>query len=132
MIKYFDIGLNLFCKQFKQPEEIINRAADNGVSCILTGSDMHSSEKVSNFVIHPQSSNAGNLLDCAGQPIAEGCKVAFMEYPSQGFSGSLVVGEVLRIGEDGLTIRVESSAVHKHLRKPGEVVVIEQSQTNTF
>ncbi|MBQ9894029.1 MAG: TatD family hydrolase [Ruminococcus sp.] len=73
MIKYYDIGLNLFCKQFKQPEEIINRAADNGVSCILTGSDMNSSEKVSNFVenhscygtcgIHPHSADEAKESD---------------------------------------------------------------------
>ena len=37
MIKYYDIGLNLFCKQFREPEKIIGDAAMEGVSCILTG-----------------------------------------------------------------------------------------------
>ena len=35
-IKYYDIGLNLFCKQFPEPEKIIEEAADNEVYCILT------------------------------------------------------------------------------------------------
>ena len=46
MIKYYDIGLNLFCKQFREPEKIINDAMNENVSCILTGSDMKSSESV--------------------------------------------------------------------------------------
>ena len=38
-IKYYDIGLNLFCKQFPDSEKIIREAAQAGVACILTGTD---------------------------------------------------------------------------------------------
>ena len=68
MIKYYDIGLNLFCRQFRDPEKIISDAAEYGVSCILTGSDMKSSESVNKFVknhdcfgtcgIHPHSADS--------------------------------------------------------------------------
>lgn len=34
-ISYFDIGLNLFCRQFSEPERIIRDAEENGVCCIL-------------------------------------------------------------------------------------------------
>ncbi|MCQ2470222.1 MAG: TatD family hydrolase [Ruminococcus sp.] len=67
MIKYYDIGLNLFCRQFRDPEKIIADAAEYGVGCILTGSDMKSSENVNKFVkthdcfgtcgIHPHSAD---------------------------------------------------------------------------
>lgn len=38
-VKYYDIGLNLFCKQFPDPEKIIRDAEENEVCCILTGTD---------------------------------------------------------------------------------------------
>ncbi len=38
--RYCDIGINLFCRQFKDHDEIVDRAAEHGVACILTGSDM--------------------------------------------------------------------------------------------
>ena len=50
MMKYIDIGLNLFCRQFRDPDRIIADAAAAGVSCILTGSDMKDSEAVSRYV----------------------------------------------------------------------------------
>ncbi len=34
-IKYYDIGLNLFCRQFSESERIIRDAEENGVCCIL-------------------------------------------------------------------------------------------------
>lgn len=37
--KYYDIGLNLFSAQFKHPDKVLQRAAEAGVACILTGSD---------------------------------------------------------------------------------------------
>ena len=40
MIDYYDIGLNLFCRQFKEPDKIIKEAEENKVCCILTGADM--------------------------------------------------------------------------------------------
>lgn len=73
MIKYYDIGLNLFCKQFREPEKIISDAEADGVSCILTGSDMKSSESVNKFVkthscygtcgIHPHSADSAKAED---------------------------------------------------------------------
>ena len=39
-IKYYDIGLNLFCKQFLEPEKVIEEAVNNGIGCILTGTDI--------------------------------------------------------------------------------------------
>ena len=75
MIKYVDIGLNLFCKQFREPEKIINDAAAEGVSCILTGSDVRSSESVNAFVkghdcygtcgIHPHGADRASSEDFA-------------------------------------------------------------------
>ena len=73
MIKYYDIGLNLFCKQFPEPEKIINDATAEQVSCILTGSDMKSSESVNTFVkdhdcygtcgIHPHGADRAKSED---------------------------------------------------------------------
>lgn len=73
MIKYYDIGLNLFCSQFRDPDKIIKDASDEGVCCILTGSDMKSSEKVNTYVkthdcygtcgIHPHASDRAKAED---------------------------------------------------------------------
>ena len=49
-IKYYDIGLNLFCKQFPDPEKIIREAGDNGVCCILTGTDAKENRQIDRFV----------------------------------------------------------------------------------
>ena len=38
-IKYYDIGVNLFCRQFPDPERIVENGLANGVCCILTGTD---------------------------------------------------------------------------------------------
>ncbi len=46
---YYDIGLNLFCHQFKDPEHILANAAKAEVKCILTGSDMKENELVNDF-----------------------------------------------------------------------------------
>jgi TatD DNase family protein len=50
MINYIDIGLNLFCRQFRDPDRIIRDAASAGVSCILTGSDMKGNESIHSYV----------------------------------------------------------------------------------
>ena len=42
-IKYYDIGLNLFCRQFADPEKVVKDAAGAGVCCILR-SEEHTSE----------------------------------------------------------------------------------------
>ena len=50
LIKYYDIGLNLFCKQFSDPEEVIVEAGNNKVCCILTGTDTKENRKIDDFV----------------------------------------------------------------------------------
>ncbi len=50
-VKYYDIGLNLFCKQFPNPEEIIKDAEDNEVCCILTGTDTKENKEINDFLI---------------------------------------------------------------------------------
>ncbi len=60
VIKYYDIGLNLFCRQFPDPEQIIRDAAENGVCCILTGTDPKENQKIDAFVrAHPVYGTAG-------------------------------------------------------------------------
>ena len=49
-IKYYDIGLNLFCKQFPNPEEIIKNAEENEVCCILTGTDTKENKEINDFL----------------------------------------------------------------------------------
>lgn len=73
MLNYYDIGLNLFCKQFPDPERIIRNAEDAGVKCILTGSDMDENRKVAKFVqthevygtcgIHPHGADRARKED---------------------------------------------------------------------
>lgn len=72
-IKYYDIGLNLFCRQFPDPEKIIQEATANGVCCILTGTNTKENRKISGFVkthevfgtagIHPHNADGSNLED---------------------------------------------------------------------
>lgn len=46
----YDIGLNLFDKQFKNPELIYNNALKNNIYCILTGTSIRNIEKIDGFV----------------------------------------------------------------------------------
>ncbi|MCD8082242.1 MAG: TatD family hydrolase [Clostridiales bacterium] len=74
-VKYYDIGLNLFCRQFTHPDRILRGAADAGVFCILTGSDMKENRLVDAYVrgheaygtagIHPHNADAAKLEDFA-------------------------------------------------------------------
>ncbi|MBR6172695.1 MAG: TatD family hydrolase [Eubacterium sp.] len=48
--KYYDIGLNLFSRQFKHPEKVLQRAAEQGVTCILTGSDPKENRMIDAFL----------------------------------------------------------------------------------
>ena len=73
MHKYYDIGLNLFCKQFPNPEKIIQDAADAGVCCILTGTNPRENKKIAAFLkeneaygtagIHPHNADAAKKED---------------------------------------------------------------------
>lgn len=66
--KYYDIGLNLFCRQFKDPEHIIAAAEEEGVTCILTGTDRKENVLIDKFVrnhnaygtagIHPHNADS--------------------------------------------------------------------------
>lgn len=72
-IKYYDIGLNLFCKQFPDPEKVISEAEDHGVCCILTGTDMKENGKINDFTkthnvfgtagIHPHNADRAKQED---------------------------------------------------------------------
>ncbi|MDE7266036.1 MAG: TatD family hydrolase [Lachnospiraceae bacterium] len=72
-VKYYDIGLNLFCKQFPEPEKVIEEAQDNGVCCILTGTDPKENQKIDRFVkthdaygtagIHPHNADRAKQED---------------------------------------------------------------------
>ena len=72
-IKYYDIGLNLFCKQFRDPEKIIREAGENGVCCILTGTDPKENQQIDSFIrnhdafgtagIHPHNADRAKQED---------------------------------------------------------------------
>lgn len=72
-ITYYDIGLNLFCKQFPEPEKIIEEAWSHHVCCILTGTDSNENKKIDEFVrthsafgtagIHPHNADRASLED---------------------------------------------------------------------
>lgn len=72
-VRYYDIGLNLFCRQFPDPEKIISEAAENGVRCILTGTDRKENRKIHDFVknhdvfgtagIHPHNADRAGQED---------------------------------------------------------------------
>lgn len=72
-MKYYDIGLNLFCRQFKDPEAILSSAAAAGVRCILTGTDSKENGQIDTFVrthdaygtagIHPHNADSAKKED---------------------------------------------------------------------
>ena len=74
-IKYYDIGLNLFCRQFPDPEKVIQDAMDHGICCILTGTDPKENQKIDHFVkthcaygtagIHPHNADRASQQDFA-------------------------------------------------------------------
>ena len=72
-IKYYDIGLNLFCKQFPEPEKVIEEAGNQEVRCILTGTDIKENQKINDFIkthdafgtagIHPHNADRARQED---------------------------------------------------------------------
>lgn len=72
-IKYYDIGLNLFCKQYPDPGKIIEDAEKEGVCCILTGTGTKENRKINRFVkehnvfgtagIHPHNADKARKED---------------------------------------------------------------------
>ena len=73
VVKYYDIGLNLFCKQFPEPEKVIKEAEENEIYCILTGTDIKENKKIDDFVkthdafgtagIHPHNADQARQGD---------------------------------------------------------------------
>lgn len=70
-INYYDIGLNLFSRQFPDPEAVIKNAEEAGVCCILTGTDRKENRLIDRFVkTHDVYGTAGihpHNADSAGQ-----------------------------------------------------------------
>ncbi len=72
-ITYYDIGLNLFCRQFPDPEKVIREAWEQNVCCILTGTDRKENQKIDAFVkthdaygtagIHPHNADRARQED---------------------------------------------------------------------
>lgn len=72
-IKYYDIGLNLFCRQFPDSDRIIDEAAKEGVCCILTGTDMKENLRIDEYSrtnevygtagIHPHNADSAKKED---------------------------------------------------------------------
>lgn len=72
-VKYYDIGLNLFCRQFRDPEKIVLEAGEAGVCCILTGTSMRENKEIDSFVrshdvygtagIHPHNADRAGQED---------------------------------------------------------------------
>ena len=79
---------------------------------------------LSSVVLGDRSDTMGSTTDCTGYPVNVGDIVAFMEAPSQGFSTSLRVGEVLRLEAAEVTIKDVLSG-QKYKRKTAEVAVVE-------
>lgn len=72
--KCYDIGLNLFCKQYKKPENIVKNALDNEIGLILTGSSMPVNKKIDDYIkknkyvfgttgIHPHNADTAKKED---------------------------------------------------------------------
>ena len=70
-VTYYDIGLNLFCRQFPDPEKIIADAGRAEVLCILTGTDPKENQKIDSFTKNHQVYGTAGIhphnADSAGQ-----------------------------------------------------------------
>lgn len=79
MMKYIDIGVNLFSRQFAgQEENIVNRAAAAGVGMIVTGSSLYSSEQAAAFC------RSVNVNDHAGGAGGDSVLPAYPVYSTAG------------------------------------------------
>ena len=97
-IRYYDIGLNLFCPQFKHPDTILHRAEEQGVACILTGSDPRENRRIHAYLTeHPEITAYGTAglhphnADDFTDSILEEVRRIYMENP-----------RVVAVGECGL------------------------------
>ena len=74
-MNYIEIGVNLFCRSYPDPTAVLNHAKENGVACILTGSDMSENRKIDTFLktndaygtagIHPHNADSATARDMA-------------------------------------------------------------------
>lgn len=72
-INYYDIGVNLFCRQFPDPEAVVREAEKAGVCCILTGTDPKENRRIHEFTrdhrvfgtagIHPHNADSARQED---------------------------------------------------------------------
>ena len=73
-MEYYDIGLNLFCRQFPDPDAVMRGAEAAGVKCILTGSDARENALVDAYTrshpgvwgtagIHPHNADRAEQAD---------------------------------------------------------------------
>ena len=72
-VKYYDIGLNLFCRQYKFPEQIISDAEKEGIVCIITGTNTKENVLIDKFTeshnvygtagIHPHNADSAKNED---------------------------------------------------------------------
>ena len=104
--------------------------ADNEEHRVVFSSRSFPDDKMINvFVTHKPLTGVGECCDFLGQPIHIHDSVLFMEAPSQGYSTSFVLGEVVRLSNQEVTIAVRTSTVKKYMRKQDNVVV---SSTQAF
>lgn len=71
----YDIGVNLFCRQYKNPDSIVEVAEKENITCILTGTDMKENRKIISFIdknkynvygtcgIHPHNADRADIKD---------------------------------------------------------------------
>ena len=95
-MKYYDIGLNLFCRQFPDPDGIMRDAAAAEVSCILTGSDARENALVDAYTrAHPGVWGTAGIhphnADNAGEADYEAIRRILAENP-----------RIVAVGECGL------------------------------
>ena len=72
-VTYYDIGLNLFGRQFPDPGKIVRDAEEAGVCCILTGTDPKENKQIHAFTrnhrvfgtagIHPHNADSARQED---------------------------------------------------------------------
>lgn len=64
-IKRIDIGINLMSKQFNSDrKEIVERALENGTGLIITGTDLYSSQKATEFIKDNDYKNVWCTVGC--------------------------------------------------------------------
>jgi len=88
-IKYYDIGLNLFCAQFKHPDKVLQRAAEHGVACILTGSDPKENRTIHEYLMKNNGRVPATAAadDSTENPESSGSGTGSIAFPVYGTAG---------------------------------------------